>query len=166
MAGDQIMHAQPEVLGISEKFLDTRWISIDEKHISLIMFSFFLAIDETNNYLNNKLWKLCAGPLFDTPKIGDKIYYFPQGHIEQAIFFLSYFKFLYHSTYVLICKTYSTIWWYYQLVASMDDELCQLKPIFDIPSKICCNVFSIKLKVCVFDYICFLFIKYRSCKMT
>ncbi|CAF1728246.1 BnaC09g51500D [Brassica napus] len=35
MAGDQIMHAQPEVL----------------------------AIDETNNYLNNKLWKLCAGPL-------------------------------------------------------------------------------------------------------
>ena len=73
------------------------------------MFSFFLAIDETNNYLNNKLWKLCAGPLFDTPKIGDKIYYFPQGHIEQAIFFLSYFKFLYHSTYVLICKTYSTI---------------------------------------------------------
>ncbi|KAG2276955.1 hypothetical protein Bca52824_059510 [Brassica carinata] len=104
MAGDQIMHAQPEVL----------------------------AIDETNNYLNNKLWKLCAGPLFDTPKIGDKIYYFPQGHIEQAIFFLSYFKFLYHSTY---------------LVASMDDELCQLKPIFDIPSKICCNVFSIKLKV-------------------
>ncbi|KAF3591170.1 hypothetical protein DY000_02024364 [Brassica cretica] len=29
----------------------------------------------------------------------------------------------------------------------MDDELCQLKPIFDIPSKIRCNVFSIKLKV-------------------
>uniref|UniRef100_A0A0D3BS34 Auxin response factor n=1 Tax=Brassica oleracea var. oleracea TaxID=109376 RepID=A0A0D3BS34_BRAOL len=33
------------------------------------------------------------------------------------------------------------------LVTSMNDELCQLKPIFDIPSKICCNVFSIKLKV-------------------
>ncbi|KAJ4880601.1 Auxin response factor 20 [Raphanus sativus] len=31
-----------------------------------------LAIDETNNYLNNQLWKLCAGPLFDTPKIGEK----------------------------------------------------------------------------------------------
>ncbi|XP_056847964.1 auxin response factor 13-like [Raphanus sativus] len=77
MAGDKIMHVQPEVL----------------------------AIDETNNYLNNQLWKLCAGPLFDTPKIGEK------------------------------------------LVASMNDELCQLKPIFDIPSKICCNVFSINLKV-------------------
>ncbi|CDY54111.1 BnaC04g53900D [Brassica napus] len=34
-----------------------------------------------------------------------------------------------------------------KLVTSMNDELCQLKPIFDIPSKICCNVFSIKLKV-------------------
>ncbi|WZZ13675.1 hypothetical protein YC2023_106764 [Brassica napus] len=45
MAGDQIMHAQPEVL----------------------------AIGETNNYLNDKLWKLCAGPLFDTPKIGEKV---------------------------------------------------------------------------------------------
>ncbi|CAN7091189.1 unnamed protein product [Brassica rapa subsp. narinosa] len=98
------------------------------------MFSLFLAIGETNNYLNDKLWKLCAGPLFDTPKIGEKVYFFPQGHIEQAIFFLSYFKFLYHFTYVLI-------------FASMDDELCQLKPIFDIPSKICCNVFSINLKV-------------------
>ncbi|KAF2538852.1 hypothetical protein F2Q68_00020579 [Brassica cretica] len=59
MAGDQIMHAQPEVL----------------------------AIDETNNYLNGKLWKLSAGPLFDTPEIGEKVYYFLQGHIKQAIFF-------------------------------------------------------------------------------
>ena len=63
------------------------WFSINEKHISLIFFSLFLAIDETNNYLNGILWKLCAGPLFDTPEVGEKVYYFPQGHIEQAIFF-------------------------------------------------------------------------------
>ncbi|XP_013596928.1 PREDICTED: auxin response factor 20-like [Brassica oleracea var. oleracea] len=88
MASDQIMHVQPESL----------------------------ATDGTNNYLYNQLWKLCAGPLFHLPKVGEKINYFPQGHIEQ-------------------------------LVTSMNDELCQLKPIFDIPSKICCNVFSIKLKV-------------------
>ncbi|CAG7862209.1 unnamed protein product, partial [Brassica rapa] len=81
-----------------------------------------LDIDETNNYLNGQLLKLCAGPLFDTPKVGEKVYYFPQGHIEQAIFYLSSFT-------------------------SINDELCQLKPIFDIPSKICCNVFSINLKV-------------------
>ncbi|CAF2042225.1 BnaAnng13910D [Brassica napus] len=77
MASDQIMHVQPEVLDI----------------------------DETNNYLNGQLLKLCAGPLFDTPKVGEK------------------------------------------LVTSINDELCQLKPIFDISSKICCTVFSINLKV-------------------
>ncbi|KAF8101657.1 hypothetical protein N665_0202s0020 [Sinapis alba] len=90
MASDQIMHAQPESLGITT--------------------------DGTNNYLNGQLWKLCAGPLFVPPEIGEKVYYFPQGHIEQ-------------------------------LVTSIKDGLCQLKPIFDIPSKICCNVFSINLKV-------------------
>ncbi|KAL0737200.1 hypothetical protein Bca4012_013410 [Brassica carinata] len=95
MASDQIMHGKPE----------------------------FLATDRTNNYLYGQLWKLCAGPLFDLPKVGEKIYYFPQGHIEKAIFFTNL------------------------LASSMNDELCQLKPIFDIPSKICCNVFSIKLKV-------------------
>ncbi|KAF8101658.1 hypothetical protein N665_0202s0021 [Sinapis alba] len=67
--------------------------------------SLFLAIDGTNNYLNGQLWKLCAGPLFVHPEIGDK------------------------------------------LVTSINDDLCQLKPIFDIPSKICCNVFSINLQV-------------------
>ncbi|CAG7869865.1 unnamed protein product [Brassica rapa] len=77
MASDQIMHVQPE----------------------------FLATGGTNNYLYDQLWKLCAGPLFDPPKIGE------------------------------------------ELVTSINDELCQLKPVFNIPSKIRCNVFSIKLKV-------------------
>ncbi|WZZ14265.1 hypothetical protein YC2023_107354 [Brassica napus] len=62
--------------------------------------------------------KLCAGSLFDLPIIGEEVYYFPQGHIEQA-----------------------------HLVASENDNLCKLKPIFDISSKIRCNVISIKLKV-------------------
>ncbi|CAN6867674.1 unnamed protein product [Brassica oleracea] len=74
--------------------------------------------DGTNRYLYNQLWKLCAGSLFDLPIIGEEVYYFPQGHIEQA-----------------------------HLVASENDNLCQLKPIFDISSKIRCNVISIKLKV-------------------
>ncbi|KAJ0235801.1 B3 DNA binding domain-containing protein, partial [Hirschfeldia incana] len=33
------------------------------------------------------------------------------------------------------------------LVTSTNDELCQLKPAFNIPPKVLCNVFSIKLKV-------------------
>ena len=31
-----------------------------------------------------ELWSLCAGPLVTVPRVGDKVYYFPQGHIEQV----------------------------------------------------------------------------------
>ncbi|KAG7584154.1 DNA-binding pseudobarrel domain superfamily [Arabidopsis suecica] len=40
------------------------------------------AIDVSKSYIYEQLWKLCAGPLCDIPKIGGKVYYFPQGHIE------------------------------------------------------------------------------------
>ncbi|KAL2524936.1 Auxin response factor 18 [Abeliophyllum distichum] len=30
-----------------------------------------------------ELWKACAGPLVDVPKISERVYYFPQGHMEQ-----------------------------------------------------------------------------------
>ncbi|XP_073135011.1 auxin response factor 9-like [Henckelia pumila] len=30
-----------------------------------------------------ELWKACAGPLVDVPKVGERVYYFPQGHMEQ-----------------------------------------------------------------------------------
>ncbi|CAA2985660.1 auxin response factor 9 [Olea europaea subsp. europaea] len=33
--------------------------------------------------LYKELWKACAGPLVDVPKSGEKVYYFPQGHMEQ-----------------------------------------------------------------------------------
>lgn len=33
--------------------------------------------------LYTELWKACAGPLVDVPKLGDKVFYFPQGHLEQ-----------------------------------------------------------------------------------
>jgi hypothetical protein len=31
-----------------------------------------------------ELWKACAGPLSSVPLLGEKVYYFPQGHIEQV----------------------------------------------------------------------------------
>nr|VDC60497.1 unnamed protein product [Brassica rapa] len=74
--------------------------------------------DGTNRYMYNQLWKLCAGSLFDLPIIGEEVYYFPQGHIEQA-----------------------------HLVASENDNLCQFKPILIFLQKLVCNVISIKLKV-------------------
>ncbi|KAL3008828.1 hypothetical protein AAZX31_07G053100 [Glycine max] len=33
--------------------------------------------------LYRELWKLCAGPLVDVPRNGDRVFYFPQGHMEQ-----------------------------------------------------------------------------------
>lgn len=31
----------------------------------------------------DELWKLCAGPLVDVPQPEQRVYYFPQGHMEQ-----------------------------------------------------------------------------------
>ncbi|CAN6356038.1 unnamed protein product [Urochloa humidicola] len=31
-----------------------------------------------------ELWKACAGPVASIPPLGEKVYYFPQGHIEQV----------------------------------------------------------------------------------
>ncbi|KAI9082824.1 hypothetical protein K1719_035154 [Acacia pycnantha] len=31
-----------------------------------------------------ELWKLCAGPLTDIPQVGEKVFYFPQGHLEHG----------------------------------------------------------------------------------
>ncbi|XP_058203641.1 auxin response factor 18-like isoform X2 [Rhododendron vialii] len=33
--------------------------------------------------LYKQLWKACAGPLVDVPRVGERVFYFPQGHMEQ-----------------------------------------------------------------------------------
>lgn len=33
-----------------------------------------------------ELWKLSAGPLVDVPQAEERVYYFPQGHMEQVSF--------------------------------------------------------------------------------
>ncbi|GER56260.1 auxin response factor [Striga asiatica] len=38
---------------------------------------------EVKDALYEELWKACAGPLVDVPKIGERVYYFPQGHMEK-----------------------------------------------------------------------------------
>lgn len=34
--------------------------------------------------LYTELWKACAGPLVDVPVPGERVFYFPQGHMEQV----------------------------------------------------------------------------------
>ncbi|KAK1302084.1 Auxin response factor 1 [Acorus calamus] len=33
--------------------------------------------------LYQELWRACAGPLVEVPREGERVYYFPQGHMEQ-----------------------------------------------------------------------------------
>ncbi|KAK1403040.1 hypothetical protein POM88_002645 [Heracleum sosnowskyi] len=35
------------------------------------------------NDLYTELWGACAGPLVEVPSRGERVYYFPQGHMEQ-----------------------------------------------------------------------------------
>lgn len=34
--------------------------------------------------LYEELWRGCAGPLVDVPRRGERVFYFPQGHMEQV----------------------------------------------------------------------------------
>lgn len=34
--------------------------------------------------LYSELWHACAGPLVSVPREGERVYYFPQGHMEQV----------------------------------------------------------------------------------
>ncbi|RDX85638.1 Auxin response factor 9, partial [Mucuna pruriens] len=38
---------------------------------------------ESGDELYEQLWKACAGPLVDVPRVGQRVFYFPQGHMEQ-----------------------------------------------------------------------------------
>ena len=40
--------------------------------------------------LYTELWKACAGPLVDVPKAGERVFYFPQGNMEQVCSFFNF----------------------------------------------------------------------------
>jgi hypothetical protein len=58
----------------------------------LIFFGFVFVVNglffcgEAGGCSNEELWKACAGPLVDVPRAGQRVYYFPQGHMEQVSF--------------------------------------------------------------------------------
>ncbi|XP_024992509.1 auxin response factor 11-like [Cynara cardunculus var. scolymus] len=71
------------------------------------------------NELYKELWMACAGPLVDIPVQGERVFYFPQGHIEQL-----------------------------ELEDSMSDELMnQQISKLDLPYKMLCRVINFDLKV-------------------
>uniref|UniRef100_A0A7N0T039 Auxin response factor n=1 Tax=Kalanchoe fedtschenkoi TaxID=63787 RepID=A0A7N0T039_KALFE len=40
--------------------------------------------DDAEDALYTELWHACAGPLVTVPQVGEHVFYFPQGHIEQV----------------------------------------------------------------------------------
>ncbi|KAK9110888.1 hypothetical protein Scep_018407 [Stephania cephalantha] len=69
-----------------------------------------------SDVLYRQLWHACAGPLVTVPRIGDRVYYFPQGHMEQ-----------------LEASTHHQ---------SLDQKM----PSFNLPSKILCQVVNVELR--------------------
>ncbi|CAH2057729.1 unnamed protein product [Thlaspi arvense] len=63
-----------------------------------------------------ELWRACAGPLVEVPRSGERVFYFPQGHMEQ-----------------LVASTNQGV---------VDQEI----PVFNLPPKILCRVLSVMLK--------------------
>lgn len=37
-----------------------------------------------------ELWRACAGPLVDVPRVDERVFYFPQGHMEQVCLMFYY----------------------------------------------------------------------------
>ena len=117
--------------------------------------------------LYTELWKLCAGPLVDVPSPGERVFYFPQGHMEQVqsfnplnslfyfwVFtFVSYWiKICFSCVFALVCLFWvlKIAGFFWQLEASTNQELNPEIPGFSIPSKILCRVVNIQLLVMCF----------------
>ncbi|KAF2532332.1 hypothetical protein F2Q70_00033000 [Brassica cretica] len=65
-----------------------------------------------------ELWKLCAGPVVDVPQAEERVFYFPQGHMEQ-----------------LEASTQQDL-----------NAVKPTKPLFDLPPKILCRVMDVRLQ--------------------
>ncbi|GLJ28154.1 hypothetical protein SUGI_0553070 [Cryptomeria japonica] len=73
--------------------------------------------------LYKELWHACAGPCVTMPRIGERVFYFPQGHIEQIE---------------------ASITKYLDI---NNQEAEQQVPLYDLPSKILCRVTNVLLQV-------------------
>ncbi|KAI3675978.1 hypothetical protein L1987_85574 [Smallanthus sonchifolius] len=51
-------------------------------YLGMILVS-YPATGPLTDAIHKELWRACAGPLAYVPRVGERVYYFPQGHIEQ-----------------------------------------------------------------------------------
>ncbi|CAJ1879906.1 unnamed protein product [Sphenostylis stenocarpa] len=67
--------------------------------------------------LYTELWRACAGSSVYVPRVGERVFYFPQGHLEQVVAFTQH----------------------------QQDGHMEI-PVYDLPSKILCRVVCVQLQ--------------------
>ena len=97
------------------------------------------------NDLYTELWRACAGPLVEVPSRGERVYYFPQGHMEQVRLRV-YIPFMFTVVMILVFVIFIFMM-FLQLRASTNQELDQHIPKFNLPPKILCHVVHVQLMV-------------------
>ncbi|KAL8116385.1 hypothetical protein AgCh_022765 [Apium graveolens] len=90
---------------------------------------------EASNALFKELWHACAGPLVTVPQEGERVYYFPQGHMEQN-----------SGTRTCINLKSWTLRKNEKLEASTHQGSDQQLPSFNLPAKILCKVMNVQLR--------------------
>lgn len=117
--------------------------------------------------LFTELWRACAGPLVDVPHRGERVFYFPQGHMEQVCIFSLQLHFLSLWNNPFDFGGFTLFLLSLQLEASLNQELNQQIPQFNLPSKILCRVVHIQLLVIPYYLwnplqICFRFLHFQK----
>lgn len=60
----------------------------------VFLLCFWFNVPGLEEALFTELWHACAGPLVTVPREGERVFYFPQGHIEQVILLNSLLDFM------------------------------------------------------------------------
>lgn len=68
-------------------------------HVRLLIYFFYFVVKDN---LCAQLWHACSGSVY-IPKVGEKVFYFPQGHAEQVPSSLQFF-FFYILNFIFIVK--------------------------------------------------------------
>ncbi|RYQ98508.1 hypothetical protein Ahy_B07g086237 [Arachis hypogaea] len=107
----------------SRTFIGEKVGSVVDKKGNQIEMGFITNRNGAGDDLFRELWRLCAGPLMDVPCVQDRVFYFPQGHIE------------------LFPEPTE------QDLRQMKN---QKSPKYDLPSKILCRVIDVKCLLDIF----------------
>ncbi|RYR19975.1 hypothetical protein Ahy_B03g064989 [Arachis hypogaea] len=105
-------------------FIGGKVCSVVDKKENQIEMGFLTNRNGAGDDLFKELWRLCVGPLMDVPCVQDRVFYFPQGHIE------------------LLPEPTE------QDLRQMKN---QKSPKYDLPSKILCRVIDVKCLLDIFS---------------